>query len=85
MQPVSGTLTNATPVPVGMGQADYPCTITLKSADAGRKIELSTDDGSEYFTPVIDTTSSTMLVVSLRAPVSHVRFTGAASNTWSIQ
>ena len=83
----NGPLPSATPVAVGMSGAPLPCTITLKSSDAGRKIELSTDGGVEYFTPVYDTTSATMLVVAVRAPISHVKFTGAAAglDTWSIR
>lgn len=81
----AGTLPSATPVAVPMGGAPCPCTITLKSADAGRVIKLSTDDGTEYFIPTVDTTSATMLVIAVRSPVTHVQFTGAALDTWRIQ
>lgn len=81
----TGILTSVTPVAVGMESAKYPCTITLKSADAARLIELSTDGGVEYFTPAIDQSSATMRVLVVTAPVSHVRFTGANADTWSIR
>ena len=81
----TGTLANTTPLPVDMAGAPCPSTVTLKSSAAGRKIELSTDGGTEYFTPAYDTTSATMLVVTLNANVSHVRFTGQANDAWRVQ
>lgn len=80
----SGTLTGTTWVE-GMAGANLPSTVTLKSSAGGRKIEISTDGGTEYFTPNYDYSSATMLVVSITAPVSHVRFTGAANDTWSVR
>lgn len=79
-----GTLAGTTLVKEMAGAA-MPCSLTLKSAAGGRKIEISTDGGSEYFTPVYDTNTATMLVVVVRAPISHVRFTGAVSDFWRIQ
>lgn len=61
----------------------FPCTATLKSSAVGRKIELSTD-GVEFYTPIYDQNSATMLVVAILAPVSSVRFTGAAGDTWGV-
>ena len=60
---------------------DIPLTITLKSADGTRKIEISTDDGVEYFTPTYDTTSPTMLVVGIATPITHIKVTGAIADT----
>lgn len=79
------TLIDEVALPVDMGNAPLPATVTLKSAAAGRKIELSTDGGSEYFTPTYDVTSATMLVLNIAATVTHVRFTGAANDVWRIQ
>lgn len=76
---------STTPVVIAMNGAPIPCTVTLKSADAGRKIEISVDGGVEYFTATPDTTTATMLTGSLKAPVSHVRLTGAAADSWSIR
>ena len=81
----SGALPSAAPVVVSMACAPMPATITLKSAAGGRLIELSTDGGIEYFTPVVDTTSASMQVVAVFAPVSHARLTGAAADQWSVR
>lgn len=81
----SATIADGTPIVVAMGHGPMPFTATLKSAAAGRLIELSTDGGVEYFTPTVDTTSATMQIVAVTAPVSHVRFTGAAADTWSVR
>jgi hypothetical protein len=81
----SDSLAGTTPevIPISPAQR-LPMTVTLKSANAGRLIEFSTDGGSEYFTPTYDKTSSTMIVVVATARISHVRFTGAAADTWSV-
>lgn len=79
------TIPSATPVVIQMDGAPLPCTVTLKSAAVGRLIECSTDGGVEYFTPTPTVTSATMQVLSISAPVSHVRITGAAADTWSIR
>ena len=76
---------SATPIVVSMVGAPLPCTATLKSAAVGRLIELSTDGGVEYFTPTYYYSSATQLTVAVTTPVSHVRFTGAAADTWRIQ
>lgn len=61
-------------------------TATLKSSDSGRKIELSTDGGIEYFLPEYDVSTATMLVVTITSPLTHIRFTGADAGTdkWSV-
>lgn len=69
---------------VGVGGYRLPTTYTLKSADASRKIEFSTDGGVEYFQPTYDTTTATMLVVVATAGLSHVKFTALTADTWSI-
>lgn len=70
---------------VDMNKSPIPCTITLKSSNASRAIQLSTDGGTEFFTPVYDTTSATMLVVTINTPISNVKFTGQAADSWSIR
>lgn len=79
-----GALADSTPFVVNMQYAPVPATITLKSSAGGRLIELSTDGGIEYFTPSYDRSSVTMAVVTVTAPVSHVRLTGAANDSWVI-
>lgn len=78
-------IANSTPIVYSMAELIIPCTVTLKSKAAGRKVELSTDGGTEYFSPQADAQSSTMLVVTVRAPVTHVRVTGESGDFWSLQ
>ena len=80
----SGALVGTVAV-VSMINAYLPSTLTLKSAAGGRKIELSTDGGVEYYTPTVDATSATMQIVFVKTSVTHAKFTGAALDTWSIQ
>lgn len=81
----SAIIPNTTPVAIVMNGAPLPCTVTLKSAAAGRLIEIATDGGVEYFQPTLDYTSSTSLVVSITTPISHVRLTGVTADSWSIR
>lgn len=81
----SAVTPSVTPVVIPMNGAPLPCTVTLKSADVGRKIEVSSDGGVEYYTPTVTASSATMQVLNVTAPVSHVRITGAANDTWSIR
>ena len=78
-------LPSVTPVVIIMNGAPLPCTVTLKSADAGRLIQLSTDGGVEYYTPTLTASSATMHVLAITYPVSHVRVTGAANDTCSVR
>lgn len=60
-----------------------PATLTLTSADAGRKIELTTD-GTNWFQPTYDVTTASMINVSIKSPIKVYRFTGAASDPYSV-
>ena len=81
----TGTLSNTNPFPMTVDWVPCPLTVTLKSSAAGRKIELSTDFGTEYFTPTPDTSSTTtMQIVTIDAPVTNVRVTGQANDRWYI-
>jgi hypothetical protein len=85
-QPIlRGIINSATPVviPVPLTM-QLPGSITLKSSDAGRLIELSTDGGVEYFTPVVDVQSATMRIVIVNAPITHIRVTGTANDTYIV-
>ena len=77
----SGTLPSATPVVVAMAGAPLPCTVDLKSSDAGRLIEWSADNGVTYFTAIYDYTTASQLVFFIDMPITHLRFTGAAAGT----
>lgn len=81
----TGTLVSSAPVVVDVSDSRWPITLTLRSAAAGRKIELSTDGGIEYFTPTYDVSTATMINVGVTAPISHVRFTGVAADVWSVR
>ena len=86
---VSGTITGTTSVanmPAGQGQATVwsPKTVWLNSAAAGRLIEFSVDNGVNYFSPSLDSTTTTQVSVAALAPITNVRFTGALADTWGI-
>lgn len=81
---LSGTMSGTSDI-VDVGLKPAPYTFTLKSSDGTRKIELSTDGGTEYFQPTYDVTSATMLVVAADTRISHVKFTGVANDTWSVR
>lgn len=69
---------------IGSGNMRLPVTITLKSSAAGKALTISTDGGNEFFTPVIDTTTATMLVLIINAPVTHIKATGAINDTLTV-
>lgn len=75
----------ATQVVVGMNQAPLPCTVTLSSTAGGRLIEVSTDDGVNWFAPPLDVTQTNFINVAIKAPVSNVRITGNIGDRWSIR
>ena len=62
----------------------FPLTITLNTVDATKKIELSTDGGTLFFQPTYNTSNASQLVVTIGAPVTHVKFTGAITDTYTI-
>lgn len=85
-QPViNNTLPNTSPlvIPAPLNM-QIPGHITLKSSAAGRLIELSTDNGVEYFTPAVDVQSATMQVLVVNAPVTHIRITGASGDRYLV-
>jgi hypothetical protein len=80
-----GTINDGTPLAVQVPLTmQLPGSITLKSADAARLIELSTDGGVEYFVPAVDVQSATMQIVVVNAPITHFRVTGAAADTYIV-
>ena len=58
--------------------------LTLNSSDSTRKIELSVNGGTEYFTPAYDVISATMLVVIIVAPITGYRLTGLITDTYTV-
>lgn len=80
-----GTLLNSTPFVQSLAGAAPTITIQLTSSAVGRKVELSVDGGALFFTPQYDaSTSAAQIIVTVNAPVTHVRFTGQANDTWSV-
>lgn len=63
----------------------YPVTVWLRSSNASRAITISIDGSAEFFQPVYDWSSATELGVVLNAPISHVRVTGVAGDTWGVR
>lgn len=57
-----------------------PCSVCLRSADGARAIQLSFDNGIEYFTPVYDFSSATALDLAILAP-AMVKVTGAVGDS----
>ena len=82
--PVTGTLVGTTAV-VPFPNTPIPASIVLTSAAGGRAIQLSYDNGATYFPAVTPTYTATgQLVYVLTAPVTTIKFTGAANDTYSI-
>lgn len=63
----------------------YPATAVLDSSAGGRLIEISADGGVIFQTPPVDMAVTTQQIVALKAPLSHVRFTGAAGDVWMLR
>lgn len=83
--PFQDAVLTATSIIVGMNQAPLPCTVTLSSTAGGRLIEVSTDDGTNWFSPTLDVTQANFINVAIKAPVSTVRITGNIGDRWSIR
>lgn len=82
---INSALVNTTPLVIIPPQnMQIPGHITLKSSAAGRLIELSTDGGTEYFTPAVDVQSATMQVLVVNAPITNIRITGAAGDRYLV-
>ena len=82
--PITGTLTGTTAT-VSVPTLVYPATIVLNSAASGRAIQLSLDNGTTFLTAVTPTgTASGQIYYVLTFPVTTIKFTGAAADTYSI-
>lgn len=69
-------------IPVTHGP--MPASYTLNSSDGSRKIEFSTNGGVSYFQPTYDVSTAAMLTAAATAPITHVQFTGAPTDMYSI-
>jgi len=82
--PITGTLTGTTATVV-LPNLVYPATLVLNSAAGGRAIQLSLDSGTTFLTAVTPTGTATgQIYYVLTFPVTTVKFTGAAADTYSI-
>ena len=82
--PITGTLTGTTAT-VGIPNLVYPATLVLNSAAGGRTIQLSLDNGTTFYSAVTPTGTETgQIYYVLTFPVTTVKFTGAAADTYSI-
>ena len=61
---------------IGSGNMRLPTTVTFKSANAAKTMQISTDGGVEYFTPSFETETATMIVLVLNATVTNIQVTG---------
>ena len=82
--PITGTLTGTT-LEVLVPNLVYPATIVLNSANVSRAIQLSLDSGESYYTAVTPTGTATgQIYYVLSFPVTKIKFTGVAEDTYSI-
>lgn len=82
--PITGTLTGTTAT-VGIPNLVYPATLVLNSAAGGRTIQLSLDNGTTFYSAVTPTGTETgQIYYVLTFPVTTVKFTGAAADTYCI-
>ena len=82
--PITGKLTGTT-VEVLVPNLVYPATIVLNSADSSRGIQLSLDNGTTYYAKVTPTDTETgQIYFILTFPVTKIKFTGVANDTYNI-
>jgi len=82
--PITGTLAGTTAI-VSLPNVVYPATIVLNSANSGRTIQFSLDNGSTFYAAVTPTgTETSQIYYVLTFPVTNIKFTGAANDTYSI-
>lgn len=84
----SGRLADNKPVVIELIGARIPSVITISgAAGAVRRIELSTDGGTDngWFTPQYDASTNTMTNVQVAANATHARLTGGAGDAWSVR
>jgi len=82
--PITGTLLSTTAV-VSVPNVVNPASVVLNSSAGGRAIQFSFDGGTTYYSAVTPTYSETgQIVYVLNFPVTTIKFTGAANDTYSI-
>ena len=82
--PITGIFTGTTAA-VEVPNVVYPATIVLNSSDETREIQFSLDNGISYYDAVTPTgTSTDQIYYVLNFPVTTIKFTGVADDTYSI-
>ena len=82
--PITGTLTGTTAT-VAVNIVQVPATLVLNSTQGGRTIQFSFDNGTTFYPAVTPTYSETaQIAYVLNFPVTTIKFTGAANDTYSI-
>lgn len=64
--------------------ATFRTTASLTSTAAGRKIELSINNGQDYFDPELDVDVDGNIGVVIRGAVTNIRFTGDEGDEWGV-
>lgn len=82
--PITGTLTTTTAT-VAVPNTPLPMTVVLNSTQSGRAIQFSLDNGTTYYSAVTPTgTETAQIYYVLNFPVTNIKFTGAANDTYTI-
>lgn len=81
---ILSTVLTTTTLTTGLGGMDIPFTVALSSTDGTRAIEFSCDNGVNYFSPAIETTTTETLIVPVLSPITNVRVTGVADDVLTI-
>ena len=82
--PINGILTGITAIQ-NVVATQTPATIVLNSTASGRTIQFSLDNGNTFYPAVIPTGTATgQIYYILNFPVTTIKFTGAANDTYSI-
>lgn len=79
-----GGLLGAATLTVDIRKAQMPGSVTLISTDGSRKIEFSCNGGVSFFQPTYDQSPAAFITVAYLAPISHVKFTGAATDAYTV-
>lgn len=83
-QYLEGVLDGTGAVTVNVGGKNPPMVATLKSAATNRRIEFCTI-GTEFWQPLYDANTATMMNAAAMAGLLLVRFTGAPGDLWNIR
>lgn len=81
----SGALTSTAPQVVVCSNLTPGASVTLNSVAAGRLIEYSTDDGTNWQPATVNVTSTPQIIVQVNFRIYALRFTGAALDKYFIR